>query len=122
MMAPSAFDFRIDAASVDAAQASISALGRALSAVTLTADLSAQLQALAPRGEATSGVARVMSEACQHGAVTIVQARLAPGDAYLTFIAALAARAGLSTRFSHGWPILLQNPLAARAAASAPSP
>lgn len=102
----STFDFRIDADSIAAAQASIAALGRALSAVTLSDDLAAQLQALAPRAQATSATVRVVSEACQHGSVIIVESRLVAGDPYLSFIASLAASAGLSTRFEGGWPIL----------------
>ncbi|MGK2287322.1 hypothetical protein [Pedomonas sp. V897] len=118
-MLPCALDFRICSDSVRAARASFAALSQAVAVAPLSDDLAERLQALAPGAQAAAGLLRFSYEAFRHGGVTIIEARLAPGDPYLDFVAALAARAGMSTRFSHGWPILLQNPLAARAAGGA---
>lgn len=104
-------DFRVCTESTRAARASFAALSQALAALPISGALAERLRALAPGAEAAAGLMRVGYEAFQHGGVVIIEARLAPGDLYLDFIAALVAeRPDLSARHDHGWPVLSQTP------------
>lgn len=110
-MLPCALDFRICSDSVRAARASFAALSQAVAVAPLSDALAERLQALAPGAQAAAGLLRFSYEAFRHGGVTIIEARLAPGDPYLDFIAALVAETpGLTARHDHGWPVLSQRP------------
>ncbi|MGK2287306.1 hypothetical protein [Pedomonas sp. V897] len=110
-------DFRVCQETVRAARASFAALSSVLSNVALSDALADRLRALAPGGQVAAGLMRVAYEPFKHGAVAIIEARLTPGDLYLDFVASLISECpGLQVRHDHGWPVLLQNPLAARAA------
>lgn len=109
-----ALDFRICSDSVRAARASFAALSQAVAAAPLSDALAERLQALAPGAQAAAGLLRFNYEAFRHGAVTVIEARLSPGDPYLDFIAALVAETpGLTARHDHGWPILSLRPVRA---------
>lgn len=110
-MLPCALDFRICSDSVRAARASFAALSQAVAVAPFSDGLAERLQALAPGAQAAAGLLRFSYEAFRHGGVTIIEARLAPGDPYLDFIAALVAETpGLTARHDHGWPVLSQRP------------